>query len=144
LGNSYRFRFLFAHPDDIEKAVFGEGIIKFVAAERMTLFKFQLTLSEEYGVPFNMAFGVVEEFLVRTLIDDSVLPETVETIFAEILSVFPTNEGKSVLGKMFLRETIQRIRSIRGKFMGSQVQKKISLLWALAEIHKADKNLWTP
>ncbi len=139
--SSYRSRFLFLNADDIEKAVFGDGVIKIVQPEKIRQFNFPLTLSEEYGVPFNMAFQVVESFLIRVLTDDAVLPETVERIFAEILSGFPGDKDKRALGKMFLRESVQIInRSRRGIIIGTRVQKKIDLLSQLTEIYNAGSN----
>ncbi len=56
--SSYRFRFLTLNSDDIEKAVFGDEEIRIVNPENMRKLNFPLTLSEEYGVPFQTAFKV--------------------------------------------------------------------------------------
>ena len=111
--SSYRFRFLPLTTEDIEKAVFGDGTIITVQPERIRWFNFPLTLSEQYGVPFGTAFSVVAGFLTKVLIDDAILPEIAERIFVEILSAFPTDKDKRILGKMFLTISVKEINRIR-------------------------------
>ena len=143
--SSYRFRFLHLTVEDIEKAVFGDGIIITVQSERIKWFNFPLTLSEQYGVPFVSAFGVVVGFLKKVLIDDAILPEIAERIFVEILSAFPTDKDKRLLGKMFLTISVKEINRIRQKIIiGTTVQKKIDLLSQIAEIYSGKNNLWKP
>ncbi len=143
--SSYRFRFLHLSTEDIEKAVFGDGVIKTVQSERIRHFNFPLTLSEQYGVPFDMAFRVVGLFLIKVLIDDTILPEMSERIFAEILSTFPTDKDKRDLGKMFLRVSVQIInKNYQRIIIGARVQKKIDALSQLAEIYRTKNNLWIP
>ena len=43
---------------------------KNVKPENIKKLNFPLTLSEEYGVPFQIAFGVVWIFLFRLMMDD--------------------------------------------------------------------------
>lgn len=100
--SSYRFRFLSVHSNDIEKAVFGDGIIKTVKPENIRKLNFPLTLSEEYGVPFQTAFSVVANFLLKILLDDSIIVEIAERIFIEILESFPSEKSKKDLGQIFL------------------------------------------
>lgn len=139
--SSYRFRFLPLDTKDIEKAVFGDGNIKTVQPERIRNFNFSLTLSEDYGVPFDTAFLVVGNFLIKVLIDDSILPETVEKIFSEIISVFPTDKDKRTLGRMFLRMSIQVINNTRRKLIiGIRAREKISLLSQFIEIYSQGKD----
>jgi hypothetical protein len=143
--SSYRFRFLHLTVEDIEKAVFGDGIIITVQSERIKWFNFPLTLSEQYGVPFVSAFGVVVGFLKKVLIDDAILPEITERIFVEILSAFPTDKDKRILGKMFLTISVKEINRIRQTIIiGTTVQKKIDLLSEITEIYSAKNNLWIP
>jgi hypothetical protein len=143
--SSYRFRFLHLTVEDIEKAVFGDRIIITVQPERIKWFNFPLTLSEQYGVPFASAFGVVVRFLTNVLIDEAILPEIAERIFVEILSAFPTDKDKRILGKMFLIISFKEINRIRGTIIiGSATQKKIDLLSQIAEIYSAKTNLWIP
>ena len=142
---SYRFRFLPVSIEDIEKAVYGDGIIITVQPERIKWFNFPLTLSEQYGVPFGSAFSVVAGFLTKVLIDDAILPEIAERIFVEILSTFPTDRDKRILGTMFLTASVKEINRIRQTIIiGTTVQKKIDLLSQIAEIYSARNNLWTP
>lgn len=100
--SSYRFRFLPLTTDDIEKAVFGDKKFKFVKPENIRMLNFPLTLSEEYGVPFQVALQVVGSFLHRVVLDDVVALDVVEKIFAEITSSFPTKRSKSELGQLLL------------------------------------------
>lgn len=142
--SSYRFRFLTLNTEDIEKAVFGDGVIKAVQPEKIRQFNFPLTLSKGYGVPFDCAFVVVGGFLSKVIIDNSIMPEMAERIFAEILFAFPTDMDKSVLGKMFIRVCVQIIYKINQKItIVGRVQEKIDLLSKLAEIYNAG-NIWRP
>jgi len=116
-----------------------------VRPERIRQFNFPLTLSEQYGVPFDRAFLVVGRFLVKVLIDDSVLPEMAERIFVEILSTFPMDKGKRTLGEMFLRVSAQIINKDRQRIIiGTRIQEKIDLLSQLAAIFNSRENLWKP
>ncbi len=143
--SSYRFRFLPIATEDIGKAVFGDGTIIIVQPERIRWFNFPLTLSEQYGVPFDRAFSVVAGFLTNVVIDDTIFPETAERIFVEILSTFPTEKDKRILGKMFLTISIKEINRIRQTiFIGTTAQKKIALLSQIAEIYSPKTNLWKP
>jgi hypothetical protein len=143
--SSYRFRFLPIATEDIGKAVFGDGPIIIVQPERIRWFNFPLTLSEQYGVPFGCAFSVVAGFLTNVVIDDTIFPETAERIFVEILSTFPTEKDKRILGKMFLTISIKEINRIRQTiFIGTTAQKKIALLSQIAEIYSPKTDLWKP
>lgn len=143
--SSYRFRFLPISTNDIEKAVFGDGIIKTVQPEKIRQFNFPLTLSKEYGVPFDSAFLVVTRFLFEVLIDDAILPVMAERIFTEILSAFPADKDKIALRQMFLRVSLQRIKRISQRgIIGMKVREKIDLLSHSTEIYGPIINLWTP
>jgi len=143
--SSYRFRFLHLTSEDIEKATFGDGIIITVQPERIKWFNFPLTMSEQYGVPFVRAFGVVAGFLTKVLIDDAILPEIAERIFVEILSAFPTDKDKRMLGKMFLTTSVKEINRIQQTIIiGTTVQNKIDLLTQITEIYGAKNGLWIP
>jgi hypothetical protein len=134
---AYRFRFLPLDADDIEKAVFGDGVIKVVRPERIRMLNFPLTLSVAYGVPFDTAFVVVGRFLVKILMDDSIPTETTERVFAEILSAFPVEDGdKQQLGIKFLGVAARAVNQSRQRMIiGTKVQEKIDALSQLAEIY---------
>jgi hypothetical protein len=141
--SNYRFRFLHLTTEDIEKAVFGDGIIITVQPERIKWFNFPLTLSEQYGVPFANAFVVVLKFLIRVLIDDAILPDIAQRIFAELLSDFPTDKDKRALKRMLLVISVREINRIQKTIiLGTSVQKKIDLLSQVTEIYSAKNNLW--
>ena len=143
--SSYRFRFLHLTIEDIEKAAFGDGVIITVQPEKIKWLNFPLTLSEQYGVPFANAFGVVAGFLIRVLIDEAILPDMAEKIFAELLSAFPTDKDKRTLRRMFLAISVREINRIQKTIIiGTTVQKKIDLLSQITEIYSAKNNLWIP
>ncbi len=127
--SSYRVRFLPITTEDLEKAVFGDQIIKVSHPEHLRKFNFPLTLSEEYGVPRQTAFRLVVHFLIKVLIDDSVLPSTVERIFAEIISLFPTNESRKALGRLLLAVAVQLIQKNRQSLIiGFRAKEKLDII----------------
>lgn len=81
--------------EDLEKAVFGDGLITTIKTEELRKFNFPLTLSEEYGVLKLTTSRLAGRFLIKLLINDAILPEVVENIFSEIISNFPTKDKKS-------------------------------------------------
>ena len=130
--SSYRFRFLSLSPDDIEKAVFGDEKIKTIRPQNIRKLNFPLTLSEEYGVPFQTSFRVIAKFLSKILVDNSITPYITERIFVEIIESFPTKIDKKTLGQMFLRVCIQIIEKSKSKLIlnlkSKTIQEKIDLL----------------
>ena len=104
-----------------------------------------LLLSEQYGVPFNLAFRVVEGFLLKVLLDDSILPDQTERIFTEVLSAFPPDKDKRTLGKMFITVSMQIIdRMSESIIVRGRSQEKIKSLSQLASIFTDGNKLWTP
>ncbi len=127
--SSYRFRFLPIAVDDLEKAVFGDGLITTVRTEELRKFNFPLTLSEKYGVPKPTASRLIGHFLIKMIINDSVLPEIVGRVFSEIISDFPTEDKKS-FGNFILVSCVRAINK-HGRqsiILGTRVQEKIDLL----------------
>lgn len=146
--SSYRFRFLNLTSDDIEKAVFGDGEIKTVKPENIRKLNFPLTLAEEYGVTFQVAFRVVGLFLIQVLIDNAITVDIAEKIFVEIMSSFPTNMGKKELGQLLLAVCARIIENNKSKFLvhteNQLLYDKIKKLSQLTEIYSSDSKLWTP
>lgn len=137
--SSYRFRFLPIAFEDIEKAVFGDGAVRVITPQNIRLLNFPLTLSEDYGVPFNRAFPIIGRFLVKVLIDDSVLPEMMDKIFVEIIETFPTpaNMSKKELGRMLIGVSVRVINNTQNNIvLGRNIQKKVDSLSNLAEIYE--------
>ena len=99
--SSYRFRFLSLNSNDIEIAIFGNNDIKTFKPENIRKFNFPLTLSEEYGVSFELALRTIVEFMIRVITNDSVTTEMAKKIFIEILGTFPTN--KKEFGQLILK-----------------------------------------
>lgn len=138
--SSYRCRFLPISSEDMEMAVFGEKAIAIVDPEAIRLFNFPLTLSEEYGVPFDQAFLVVGQFFLKVLIDDSITIDMAERIFGEVLSSFPTDKKKSTLGNMFLQVSVQIINNRAAKIIiGSLTEQKIKVLSQFALIYDGNR-----
>lgn len=134
--SSYRFKFLPITIEDIEKAITGDSIIKTIKPENIRLFNFSLTLSEDYGVPFNLAFAVISRFLVKIMIDDSIIPEMVVKIFEEIITAFPTSKDKKTLSKLFLKVVVESINKYRQKIViGTTIQEKIDKINKFVEIY---------
>ena len=143
--SNYRFRFLPISVDDIQTAVFGDSYITCVQPERIQWFNFPLTLSEDYGVAFTTSFNLVANFLLRLVGDETVVPELAVSIFAEILSAFPTDKDKRTLGKAFLSICKKEVEKWRGiLFMGNMAQLKIERLSQFTELYKDSNRLWTP
>lgn len=146
--SSYRFRFLALTMEDINKAVFGDREIKKVQLENIRKLNFPLTLSEEYGVPFQVAFRVVGLFIIQVLIDNAVTVDITEKIFVEILEAFPTNMGKKELGQLvlqFCNKVIEEKRSMSLVRVDNQLlHNKIDRLIKLTEIYSTESKLWKP
>ncbi len=146
--SSYRVRFLSIHPEDIEKAVFGDGEIKIVKPENIGRLNFPLTLSEEYGVVFKDAVRVLAVFLVSVLNDDSITEDIGEKIFIEVLETYPTKTDKKDLGQLLLGVSIRAIENMRSKSLVQMddklLYKKIERLLQLTEIYSSKSKLWTP
>jgi len=143
--SSYRFRFLHITIDDIQKAVFGDSILANAQPERIQWFNFPLTLSEDYGVPFAISFKLAAIFLMRIIVDITVVPELAERIFAEILSAFPTDKDKRTLGKLLLSFCKREIEKMQNSFfIWTTAQKKIEKLSQFTELYKDSNRLWTP
>lgn len=98
----YRFRFLPISQEDIDKAVLGNGDTKDIKPENIKKFNFELTLSEEYGVPFDVAFRVIGVFLFRLIANDDITADILEKVFVEIIDTFPTTENKKDFGQILL------------------------------------------
>lgn len=145
--SSYRFRFLSLSPDDIEKAVFGDGKIKTIKPQNVRKLNFPLTLSEEYGVPFRTSFMVTTKFLLKVLTDNTIIPDIAEKVFIEIIESFPTKMDKKTLGQIFLRVCIQIIEKSKSKLIlnlkSKTIQEKIDLLSQSIQIYDSG-NLFIP
>lgn len=146
--SSYRFRFLALDSVDIEKAVFGEGKIKTVKPGNIKRLNFQLTLAEEYGVPFQTAFRVAGLFFIDVLKDNSITEAVAEQIFIEILESFPTEMSKKDLGQIFIEACSRIIEKNKSKVIiqpeNQLLQKKINRLQQAAEIFGWQSKLWIP
>jgi hypothetical protein len=106
----YRFRFLSLNSDDILQSVLGEGKIFVIRPENIRMLNLSFTLSEEYGVPFHVAFDVVTDVIRKMLLDATIPIEVIEKTFIELVNVFPGKLDKKMLGLKIIdvcRETIK-------------------------------------
>jgi len=146
--SSYRFRFLSLNPDDIEKAVFGDGEIKNIKPENIRRLNFPLTLSEDYGVPFDVGLKVVGIFFFRKMVDDAVELDIVEKIFVEIIESFPTKMNKKEFGERLLGACITVFENNTPKNLCRLEDKlkyqKIEKLLQVIESFSAESELVTP
>jgi hypothetical protein len=142
--SSYRVRFLPIATEDLEKAVFGDQRITVIQPEQLRKFNFGLTLSQEYGVDRSNAFRLVEHFVIRILLDDSVVADMAVRIFSEIVSTFPTKEDRQSFGAMCLRIAVQFINKNRqSKRMivsgSNRIQEKVDAISAFLKAYGWDK-----
>jgi hypothetical protein len=143
--SSYRFRFLRLSTDDINKAVFGDGVITMVRPERIKWLNFPLTLSEEYGVSFGTAFSVASHFLLPVLTEEAILPDIAERIFLELLTEFPTDKDKRIVGQAILEACVHQIEKVGKRIiLGTTTKKKIERLSDLIKIYRGGNRIWTP
>ena len=146
--SSYRFRFLSVTSDDIEKAVFGDGEVKIFKPENIRRLNFPLTLSEEYGVPFQDALRVIGIFFFRAMMDTTVALDTVEKIFVEIIESFPTKMSKKEFGERLLGVCITVFESNTPKNLCRLADKlkyqKIEKLLHAIESFSEESKLVTP
>ena len=127
--STYRYKFLSISLSDLEKAVFGDINIAIIRTEQLRKFNFALTLSEEYGVQPQEAIRLVALFLIKIIIDDSILSSIAEKIFAEILSAFPTKNDRRKMGDLLLRVSAQTInKKYHNIILSDTVKRKIKVL----------------
>jgi len=143
--SSYRFRFLSLNPNDIEMAVFGDREIKTIKPKNIRKLNFPLTLSEEYGVQFQIAFNVVGGFIFKIMMDNTVTVDIAENIFIEILDTFPTKKNKKELGQMLLRTCLNMIEKNKSKFIllpsVQVINEKFDKLLQVTEIYNSETQI---
>ncbi len=122
---SYRFRFLQVVTQDLEKAIFGDGAITVVQIENLKKFHLPLTLSVEYGVSPDNALRLVFYFVLKLLIDDSVPVTVVENIYTEIMSTYPTDKNRALLGRALISASVKAINENKTILVGTNTQVKI-------------------
>ncbi|MCD4670619.1 MAG: hypothetical protein K8S14_09245, partial [Actinomycetia bacterium] len=86
--SSYRCRFLTLNSNDLEKAVFGDNRVNVITVENILQFNFPLTLSEDYGVLFKIAFRVIFEFFIKVLSDNPITFDVKEKILFQLIVSF--------------------------------------------------------
>ena len=124
---SYRFRFLQITTDDLQKTVFGDGLITVIEPEKLNRLHLYLTLSKEYGVAYRDSARVLSLFILRLLIDDTVSMLIAESIFSEIVALCPNEFDKNQLKKDILAMAVQEIFNRRVP-IGRLTKEKVYLL----------------
>jgi tetratricopeptide (TPR) repeat protein len=105
--SSYRCRFLSLNSNDIAKATLGDKEVSVINVKNILHFNFPLTLSEGYGVAFNVAFRVVTEFFIKVILDSTVTFDVKEAILFQIIDSFPTDLNKIDFGHMILSSCLK-------------------------------------
>jgi tetratricopeptide (TPR) repeat protein len=123
--SSYRFRFLQVTTNDLDKAIFGDGIVKVENLKKLNL---PLTLSIEYGVDPEGALKLVFNYILKLLIDDSVSSETLDSVFIEIVSTYPTDKDRRLLGKILISSALKAIQENQKVPVGKNTQRKMKAL----------------
>jgi hypothetical protein len=143
---SYRFRFLELRLPDLEKAVFGDDLVKTIKPQNIRKFNFKLTLSEEYGVPFNRAFYIVTSFLLRQILDEALQEDKLCEIFLEILSEFPTKLSKQSLGRTMLEACRKNLYNNSNIIVINinKLENKLTRLYLVTEIYETQNGILLP
>jgi len=141
----YRYRFLDISLDDLEKAVMGDNLIKAILPNNIRKFNYSLTLSKEYGVPFQMAFSLVGNFVSKIVLDNSISSDIAEKVFIEILESFPVDMDKYEFGQLLLRACYNYAEKAKSQlFINTSnpiYYKKYEKLLRVNEIYKSSKIL---
>lgn len=80
----YRFRFLSISVLEIEKAIWGDKVIKVENVNGVDKLNLPFTLSEDYGVDPKQSLIIITEFLFKTLNDNSVSVASFSRISSKI------------------------------------------------------------
>jgi hypothetical protein len=139
---SYRIRFLPVGVQELEKAIFGDGQITILKPENIRLFNLRLTLSVEYGVSYENAFRVVCLFIIKVLLDDSILPEIAIRIYSELILSFPIKWNKKIVGIQILRKSEEVIKSTYSHLiLNKRIKEKIDSLTELLDVYSGKEML---
>jgi len=114
LTSSYRFRFISISASDIEKAIFGDELVKNIRLERLAYLNLGLTLSEEYGVTKQECIRVLSFVAANLIRDDSVTIELAEKIFIELIELLPKDYNKLEMINLITAECEKMIRHSAG------------------------------
>jgi hypothetical protein len=138
--SSYRGRFLSFNVDDIYKAVFGDENIISIRPEYIRQLNFPLTLSQEYGVPYQSALSVLAMFLYRLIIDDAILVDNVELIYLELLNSLPKDKCNKEFAILIINICVNIINTGNKIILSKSVQIKVDKLFELTKIFNFGKN----
>ena len=146
--SSYRCRFLTLNSNDLERAVFGDNRINVINVENILQFNFPLTLSEDYGVHFKIAFRVIFEFFIKVLSDDTITFEVKEKILFQLIDSFPTDLNKKDFLQLLLSSCVKAVehmeRNIVLSISTQRMRREINKLFQLKGIYGPQIKLWKP
>lgn len=125
----HRFNFLQIRTQDLEKALFEDSTNKDeVQLDNLNKFNLPLTLSLEYGADSVSALNVIVELIHKLLLDRTVSEKVLVKIYIEIISKYPTDKSKNVLGKEIMTILIRIISENRNIVIESQTYIKFNAL----------------
>lgn len=134
--SSYRLKHLSVSVEDMVTALLGEGSIAQVDPTRLHHFNFRLTLSEEYGVPFELARVLMAKFLFKLVIDGSILSKTLHEVFLIVVKLFPTKMNRKLFGHSLLNMIFHEVKNMKillvdGVLVNEKFQKMLLALESL-------------
>jgi hypothetical protein len=143
--SSYRCRFLGLNPNDLERAVFGNNRLNVINIENLHQFNFPLTLSENYGVPFKIAFRVIFEFYIKILSDDTIPFDVKEKILFQLTDSFPTDLNKKDFLQLLLSSCVKEAENMERNIVLSistqRMRNEINKLFQLKKIYSSEIKL---
>ncbi|MDO9319665.1 MAG: hypothetical protein Q7V56_15905 [Gammaproteobacteria bacterium] len=92
--SNYRLRFLSISPEDIKKALFGDGLISDFRPELLDHFNLPVTLSEEYGVSPDELVRVLSYVILDLIMDDTICIDVFGRVAIEIMARTPQKSCK--------------------------------------------------
>ncbi|WP_157237724.1 hypothetical protein [Desulfobacter curvatus] len=144
--SSYRCRFLSLNSNELEKAVLGDNRVNVISVDNILQFNFPLTLSEDYGVQFQIAFRVVFEFFIKILSDNTIIFDIKEKILFRIVDSFPTDLNKKNFLHLLLSFCVKVVEHMETNIVLSvsaqRMRREIDKLFQVAEIYGSKIELW--
>jgi hypothetical protein len=133
------------NPNDLERAVFGNNRLNVINIENLHQFNFPLTLSENYGVPFKIAFRVIFEFYIKILSDDTIPFDVKEKILFQLTDSFPTDLNKKDFLQLLLSSCVKEAENMERNIVLSistqRMRNEINKLFQLKKIYSSEIKL---
>jgi hypothetical protein len=130
------------------RLLFGDKQVNVINIKNILQFNFPLTLSEDYGVPFHVAFRVLFEFFVKVLSDATVTFDVKEKILFQIIDSLPTDLNKKDFGHMILSSCIKVVdhmdKSLIVSINTENIRREIKNLSQSIDNYGLEIKLWKP